>query len=103
MRPATTLQRCLGASLAIIGGLALTAFARSWHVLRDYPHLLLNHFAEPMAYLFGISVINLTCWLYLVCRFLLLKETGRKLLHFEKQLATGETSADELARRFQQQ
>lgn len=102
MKPATVLQRCFGASVCIVGGLVVLGTARSWQVIREYPNLIYTMYGGPLLYLLSLSVVNLTCWLFLICRFLLLKETGRKLVHFEKQLQTGQTAAEELARRFQQ-
>jgi hypothetical protein len=102
VKPATTLQRCFGASLTLVCALAIAAIARAWPILRQYPHIAYTRYAEPTAYLLVLSVVNLTCWLFLLCRYVLLKETGRKLAHFEKQLTTGETVAQEIARRFQQ-
>jgi hypothetical protein len=43
--------------------------------------------------------LNLFAAVYLICRRLFLKDTGRKLAHVEKQLRTGESVLDELTER----
>ncbi len=43
--------------------------------------------------------LNLFAAVYLSCRRLFLKDTGRKLAHVEKQLRTGESVLDELTER----
>ena len=47
----------------------------------------------------GALFVNLFAAVYMICRKLFLKDTGRKLAHLEKQLRTGGSLSDELTRR----
>ena len=42
--------------------------------------------------------LNVFAGVYLACRKLFLKDTGRKLVHLEKQLRSGTSIAEELSR-----
>lgn len=46
--------------------------------------------------------INIYAGVYFGVRKLLLKETGRKLAHVEKQLRTGQTISEELTERLKE-
>jgi len=101
MRTPGTLQKCLATSLACVLIGTLYCGADFWPLVRRYPHLLDD--CGPIACVLGVLVLNLTTWLFILCRFVLLRETGRKLAHFEKQLLTGETVQKELSERFRSQ
>ena len=49
-----------------------------------------------LASLRGALFVNLFAAVYLICRKLFLKDTGRKLAHLEKQLRTGASLSEEL-------
>ncbi len=67
--------------------------------LIPYRSLLFGkYFAVIMAYS-AAFFLNLFAAVFLSCRKLFLKDTGRKLAHVEKQLRTGESILDELAQR----
>ena len=67
--------------------------------LIPYRTLLVEKYGRVIA-LYGAALFfNLFALIYLVVRKLLLKETGRKLAHVEKQLRTGESISEELSRR----
>ena len=46
----------------------------------------------------GIFFVNLLAAVYMTCRLIFLKDTGRKLAHLEKQLRSGALS-EELSQR----
>jgi len=67
--------------------------------LVPYRDLLVGKYGRQLA-LFGAALfLNLFAALYLLCRKLFLKDTGRKLAHVEKQLRTGASFSEELSRR----
>lgn len=67
--------------------------------LIPYRTLLLEKYGREIALFAGLLFFNLFALMYLVVRKLLLKETGRKLAHIEKQLRSGESISEELSRR----
>jgi hypothetical protein len=67
--------------------------------LIPYRHLLWAKYAVPMSIFAAALFLNIFAALYVGCRKLFLKDTGRKLAHLEKQLRTGDSLSDELARR----
>jgi len=67
--------------------------------LIPYRDLLFAKYGRVLA-LFGAALfVNLFAAVYLACRKLFLKDTGRKLAHVEKQLRTGSSISEELSRR----
>lgn len=62
-----------------------------------YRQLLFEKYAQPLALFGALLFINLFAGVYLLCRKLFLKDTGRKLAHLEKQLRTGGSISEELA------
>jgi hypothetical protein len=67
--------------------------------LIPYRDLLFTKYGNDLA-LFGAALfLNLFAAVYLTCRKLFLKDTGRKLAHVEKQLRTGASFSEELSRR----
>ena len=101
MNAPQTAQRCLAASVLAVVALALYFGVSAWPTLRSYPHIVEEH-VIALTVLSVVLALNLACWLLLLLRIVFLKETGKKLVHFEKQLLTGETSAEGLAKRFQE-
>ena len=92
---------------AIIGAYCLYAAAavyigKECWFLRRYWRFVIEEHGAHFAVLSAVLIGNLTCAFYLLFRLLSLRETGRKLLHFEKQLLTGDSAAEELAGRLQE-
>ncbi|MDX2181138.1 MAG: hypothetical protein SFV18_16205 [Bryobacteraceae bacterium] len=67
--------------------------------LIPYRSLLIEKYGKTIALFAALLFLNLFALMYVVVRKLLLKETGRKLAHIEKQIRTGESISDELSRR----
>ena len=67
--------------------------------LRPYAWLLLHHYSWTLASMSAVLFLNLFALVYLVARRLLLKDTGRKLAHVEKQLRTRDTIVRDLSER----
>ncbi len=67
--------------------------------LIPYRTLLVEKYGRTIALFAGLLFLNLFALMYVVVRKLLLKETGRKLAHIEKQIRTGESISEELSRR----
>ena len=68
--------------------------------LIPYRHVLFGKYGSALAIFAAALFVNLFAAVYLVCRFVFLKDTGRKLAHLEKQLRTGALS-QELSRRLE--
>lgn len=69
--------------------------------LIPYRTLLIEKYGRSIALFSALLFFNLFALIYFVVRKLLLKETGRKLAHVEKQLRTGESISAELSRRLE--
>jgi hypothetical protein len=67
--------------------------------LIPYRHVLFVKYGQTLAFFAAVLFVNLFAGVYLICRVLFLKDTGRKLAHLEKQLRTGTSLSDELHRR----
>src|SRR5213594_4503747 len=67
--------------------------------LIPYRQLLLIKYGTTIALYAAALFVNVFAALYCIGRKLLLKDTGRKLAHLEKQLRTGSSIFDELTRR----
>ena len=70
--------------------------------LIPFRHVLFVKYGLSLALFAAVLFVNLFAGVYLICRVLFLKDTGRKLAHMEKQLRTGPTLSDELHRRLQE-
>ena len=70
--------------------------------LSPYRRLIFERYSEAVLVFAGALFLNIFAAIYLVCRHLFLKDTGRKLAHLDKQLRTGETISDELTRRLEE-
>lgn len=70
--------------------------------LIPYRTLLIEKYGRPIALYAAALFFNLFALIYLFVRKLLLKETGKKLAHIEKQLRTGESISEELSRRLRE-
>jgi len=69
------------------------------HFLIPYRHVLFVKYGQTLAISATVLFVNLFASVYLICRVLFLKDTGRKLAHLEKQLRTGTSLSDELHQR----
>ena len=70
--------------------------------LSPYRRLIFEKYGEAVLVFAGALFLNVFAAIYLVCRHLFLKDTGRKLAHLDKQLRTGETISEELTRRLEE-
>ena|ERR1700720_2909621 len=64
--------------------------------LIPYRSLLLQRYGATILLIAAVLFINIYAALYFGVRKLLLKATGRKLAHVEKQLRTGQSISEEL-------
>lgn len=72
--------------------LALLLFlARELQFLVPYRYLLLHHYARPVSLFAAVLFLNLTAAALALGRRFFLKDTGRKLAHFDRELNAGET------------
>jgi len=62
--------------------------------LLPYKHYLLAEYGQSILIYLGLLAANLFALFFWVTRKLLLKDTGRKLAHLEKQLQAGEVARD---------
>jgi hypothetical protein len=68
--------------------------------LIPYRHVVFGKYGSILAIFSATLFVNLFAAVYIFCRLVFLKDTGRKLAHLEKQLRTGALS-DELSRRLE--
>jgi len=67
--------------------------------LIPYRHLIFTKYGTVIGLFAAALFLNIFAAVYLICRKVFLKDTGRKLAHLEKQLRTGTSLSDELSRR----
>jgi hypothetical protein len=70
--------------------------------LIPYRSLLLQRYGVTILIFATVLFINIYAAVYFGIRKLLLKETGRKLAHVEKQLRTGQSISEELTERLKE-
>lgn len=70
--------------------------------LIPYRSLLIQRYGPTILLFAAALFINIYAALYFAVRKLLLKETGRKLAHVEKQLRTGRSISEELTDRLKE-
>ena len=70
--------------------------------LIPYKTLLLQRYGAQILLFATVLFINVYAAVYFGVRKLLLKETGRKLAHVEKQLRTGQSISQELTERLKE-
>ena len=81
---------------------ALTAFllagwlAGELRFLAPHKSLLFHLYAPLLGGVTLVLFLNLCAIYYSVARWLFLRETGRKLLHLDRQLATDDTAIEDL-------
>jgi len=71
--------------------------------LIPYRQLLVERYGASIAAYATALFLNVYAALYVAVRKLLLKETGRKLAHIEKQIRTGQSISEELTERLKEQ
>jgi hypothetical protein len=71
--------------------------------LRPYAWLIVQHYSWTLAVVTAALFLNLFALVYVIARRLLLKDTGRKLAHVEKQLRTRDTIVRDLSERLAQE
>ena len=67
--------------------------------LHPYAWLIVQHYGWTLAVVTAVLFLNIFALVYLIARRLLLKDTGRKLAHVEKQLRTRDTIVHDLSER----
>lgn len=72
------------------------------HFLIPYKTLLLQRYGTTILLFAAVLFVNIYAAVYFGVRKLLLKETGRKLAHVEKQLRTGQSVSEELTERLKE-
>lgn len=70
--------------------------------LIPYKTLLLQRYGTTILLFAAVLFVNIYAAVYFGVRKLLLKETGRKLAHVEKQLRTGQSVSEELTERLKE-
>jgi len=66
--------------------------------LVPYRMLLIYKYGTPITSFLAVLFVNVFTAVYLICRHLFLKDTGRKLLHLDHQMRSGPSVLDELSR-----
>ncbi|MCC6589070.1 MAG: hypothetical protein IT168_20400 [Bryobacterales bacterium] len=70
--------------------------------LIPYRSLLVGRYGPWIAGYAALLFVNIFALIYVAVRKLLLKDTGRKLAHLEKQLRTGQSISEELTERLKE-
>jgi len=86
----------LAAMLLVISGFFLT---EQLAFLTPYKHVITQQYLWPIVGSVSVLFANLVALFYLLGRQMLLKDTGRKLAHLEKQLQTPDTIVRDLSER----
>jgi hypothetical protein len=66
--------------------------------LIPYRQLLLYKYGTTILAFSAVLFLNVFTAVYLICRKVFLKDTGRKLLHLDNQMRNGASILDELSR-----
>jgi hypothetical protein len=80
---------------------AAFALLEASRCLIPYRSLIVQDDGHVLLAFVGVVALNLFGGLYLVSRALLLKDTGRKLAHLEKQIRQGHSLVADLAERLE--
>ncbi|MDQ6706559.1 MAG: hypothetical protein M3Z85_11355 [Acidobacteriota bacterium] len=70
--------------------------------LIPYRRLLFLRYGAALMIFASALFLNLFAAVYMICRKLFLKDTGRKLAHVEKQVRSGSSISEELSRRLKE-
>ncbi len=66
--------------------------------LIPYRALIIHEYGQTILIFTAALFLNVFAAVYLACRTIFLKDTGRKLVHMEKQLRSCNSIAEELSR-----
>jgi hypothetical protein len=83
---------------AILFIVLLLVLLQECRFLIPYRDLLLHRYGTTILAFSAALFLNVFTAVYLVCRKVFLKDTGRKLIHLDKQLRTQSSILDELSR-----
>jgi hypothetical protein len=86
-------RNALVATITVLTGFLLLALVQL-DFLMPYKHYLLARYGTAILVYLGLLAVNLFGLFFWTTRKLLLKDTGRKLVHLEKQLRAGEVARD---------
>jgi hypothetical protein len=86
-------RNALVATITVLTGFLLLALVQL-DLLMPYKRYLLTRYGTSILVYLGLLAVNLFGVFFWITRKLLLKDTGRKLLHLEKQLRAGEVARD---------
>ena len=81
-------KSALFATAAMLMGMWLALFSQI-DFLIPYKQVLVQQYGGRIALYFGMVTVNLYFCCLLIARLILLRDTGRKLVHIEKQLRQG--------------
>jgi hypothetical protein len=77
---------------AILVMAVLFFLASSLRFLVPYRYLILHRYAPVIALYLCVVFLNATAFVFALGRRFFLKDTGRKLAHFDRELNAGETA-----------
>jgi hypothetical protein len=77
------------------------ALLEACRFLIPFRELLIHAYGCTILSFAVVLAINIFAAVYLLCRKLFLKDTGRKLAHVERQLKSGDSIAEEFSRHLQ--
>ncbi len=86
-------QNSLLATVTVLFAFVMWLFS-SIDFLIPYKYVLLHRNGASMAIFLGMLGVNIFAAFFIATRRLLLKDTGRKLEHIEKQLRSGSVASD---------
>lgn len=76
---------------AILVMAVLFFMAERLRFLVPYRYLILHHYAPAIGIYLAVLFLNATALVFALGRRFFLKDTGRKLAHFDRELNAGET------------
>jgi hypothetical protein len=77
---------------AVLVSALLLFLADRLRFLTPYRFLILHHYAPAILFFLAVLFLNLTAALFALERKFFLKDTGRKLRHFDRELNAGRTA-----------
>ncbi len=86
-------RNALIATITVLVGFLLVVFSRIDFLL-PYKRYIVTQYATRMEVYVGLLAANLFAFFFLVSRKVLLKDTGRKLAHLERQLQAGQVASE---------
>ena len=76
---------------AVVALAVLFFLADQLRFLAPYRFLIVQHYLPPILLSIAILFVNLTAAFFALARRFFLKDTGRKLAHFDRELNAGRT------------